>query len=166
MADFSLQGMFDLASGLKRPEQEDTSFAELIERSKSLKGIGVLGKMLNAINLDGGFRTSSSNTAVELPTGDVSIRNTSLGMGGRAGVSLPIGDNTLDLGMSGFFERFKSELPDELVRFGAPEVVKGRAKRLTGIDAALSTPGGRFSARFDTPHSKERSFRFGFDTRF
>ena len=125
-----------------------------------------LARALSHIQLQGGGSTRDARHLVPLEEGDVSIRNQGYGLGGRAGVNIPLAEALLELGLSGYFSKNKTSFPDELQAFGAPESVNRINKRLTGMDAAITTDGNRYGVKFDTPHPKERRAMFRFNTDF
>lgn len=102
------------------------------------------------------------------------IRQTALGVGGRAGMRIPLG-NYLDalrkwqatLGVSGYFGKSIMDLPDKFVQQGAPERINNISKRLTGVDASLQTPGGtKFGFTYKSPRQKERELMLRLTTPF
>ena len=125
-----------------------------------------LARLLSNVRLEGGGSNRDAEHLVPLEEGDVSIRNQGYGFGGRAGVDIPLAEALLELGLSGYFSKNKTSFPDELQAFGAPESVNRINKRLTGLDAAITTDGNRYGVKFDTPHPKERRAMFRFNTDF
>lgn len=129
-----------------------------------------LSQVLNQFNLEGGLTTRSATPKVQLPEkfgGDTLIDETSMSMGGRVGIDIPFRDLILGLGLTGFFERYRADLPLGLENLGAPDVVKGHTGRLTGLDAFLRGPGGtRLSGSFQTPTPKEQIFRLDLSGKF
>ena len=124
-------------------------------------------KALSHILINGGGSTRDSSHLVPLEEGDVSIRNQGYGFGGRVGVkNISLAKALLELGLSGYFSKNKTLFPDELQAFGAPESVNRINKRLTGLDAAITTDGNRYGVEFNTPTPKERRVMFRFNTEF
>lgn len=120
----------------------------------------------NLISLEGGGSVNSREHVVDLDSGPVSIRDKNLGVGGRAGINIPLADALLQLGVSGYWGKNKMEFPEELHALGAPESTNRINKRLTGFDAAYNKGDDRYSFRFDTPHEKEQKYLFRYNTKF
>ena len=114
----------------------------------------ILDLLRKYVAVDGGVGGSYSDND--------GIAAAGMGGGGRAGLeNILLGDMLLRGGLTGGFNKYRTEFDTDMQNQGAPDQVHGSGGRITGADIGATLPNGLdLGLEYSTPAPKERQLMF------
>jgi hypothetical protein len=90
------------------------------------------------------------------------VASAGIGVGGRIGLdNISLEDMLLRGGLTGGFNKYRTEFDTDMQNSGAPDQVSGSRGRITGADIGAILPNGLdLGLEYSTPAPKERQLMF------